>query len=159
VRRADLLALETPTAVSPVTPTLREDAPGEKARVLENATVLLVDDDPGLLRATRRALETLGCRVEGFTNPFDAVKHVQDRKVAPHVLVTDVVMPEMSGRELAETLRDHQPDLKVLYISGYTDDEVLQRGISGREVAFLRKPFASEELVRRVRAVLDATPV
>ena len=68
-------------------------------------------------------------------------------------------MPEMSGRELAETLRDRRPDLKVLYISGYTDDEVLQRGVSGREVALLRKPFAAEELVRRVRGLLDGAPV
>jgi len=64
-------------------------------------------------------------------------------------------MPEMSGRELAETLRDRRPELKVLYISGYTDDEVLQRGGSGQDMAFVRKPFAAEELVRRVRGLLD----
>jgi DNA-binding NarL/FixJ family response regulator len=57
---------------------------------------------------------------------------------------------------LVETLRDRQPDLRVLYISGYTDDEVLRRGISGSDTGFLRKPFSSEDLVRRVRAALDA---
>ena len=85
----------------------------------------------------------------------DALMVAGERAGGIDLLVTDVVMPEMSGRELAEALRDRRPDLKVLYISGYTDDEVLQRGIRGREVAFVRKPFASDELMRRVRAVLD----
>ena len=146
VRRADLLALETPTAVSPVTPTLREGAPGEKARVLENATVLLVDDDPGLLRATRRALETLGCRVEGFTNPFDAVRHVQDRKVAPHLLVTDVVMPEMSGFALVDMMGRLVRGVPVLYVSGYDQREMYWSGAPGARSALLAKPFTADEL-------------
>ena len=61
----------------------------------------------------------------------------------------------MSVRELAESLLDRRPDLKVLYMSGYTDDEVLQRGVRGRDVGLLRKPFATEERVRRVRTALD----
>ena len=73
------------------------------------------------------------------------------------LLLTDVVMPEMSGRELAETLLGQRPDLKVLYISGYTDDEVLQRGLRGGDIGLLRKPFTAEDLVRRVRDVLDRT--
>ncbi|HEX6615167.1 MAG TPA: response regulator, partial [Gemmatimonadales bacterium] len=71
------------------------------------------------------------------------------------LLVTDVVMPEMSGRELAQTLRDRRPDLKVLYVSGYTDDEVLNRGVKGSDATFMRKPFVAEDLVRRVRTLLD----
>jgi two-component system, cell cycle sensor histidine kinase and response regulator CckA len=122
-------------------------------------TVLVAEDEDGVRELLRKALTEFGYTVLTARHGRDALMMAGDRSGGVDLLVTDVVMPEMSGRELAETLRDRQPDLKVLYISGYTDDEVVQRGISGREVAFLRKPFASEELVRRVRGVLDATPV
>jgi two-component system, cell cycle sensor histidine kinase and response regulator CckA len=122
-------------------------------------TVLVAEDEDGVRELLRKALTEFGYEVLTARHGRDALMVAADRSGGVDLLVTDVVMPEMSGRELAETLRDHQPDLKVLYISGYTDDEVVQRGISGREVAFLRKPFTSEELVRRVRRVLDATPV
>ncbi len=122
-------------------------------------TVLVAEDEDGVRELLRKVLTEFGYTVLTARHGRDALMVAGDRSSGVDLLVTDVVMPEMNGRELAETLRDHQPDLKVLYISGYTDDEVVQRGISGREVAFMRKPFASEELVRRVRAVLDATPV
>jgi two-component system cell cycle sensor histidine kinase/response regulator CckA len=122
-------------------------------------TVLVAEDEDGVRELLRKVLTEFGYTVLTARHGRDALMVAGDRSPGIDLLVTDVVMPEMSGRELAETLRDQQPDLKVLYISGYTDDEVVQRGVSGREVAFMRKPFASEELVRRVRAVLDATPV
>jgi CheY-like chemotaxis protein len=122
-------------------------------------TVLVAEDEDGVRELLRKVLTEFGYTVLTARHGRDALMVAGDRSGGVDLLVTDVVMPEMSGRELAETLRDHQPDLKVLYISGYTDDEVVQRGISGSEVAFLRKPFASEEFVRRVRGVLDATPV
>jgi two-component system cell cycle sensor histidine kinase/response regulator CckA len=122
-------------------------------------TVLVAEDEDGVRELLRKVLTEFGYTVLTARHGRDALMVAGDRIGGVDLLVTDVVMPEMSGRELAETLRDHQPDLKVLYISGYTDDEVVQRGISGREVAFMRKPFASDELVRRVRTVLDATPV
>jgi PAS domain S-box-containing protein len=122
-------------------------------------TVLVAEDEDGVRELLRKILTEFGYTVLTARHGRDALMVAADRSSAVDLLVTDVVMPEMSGRELAETLRGLQPDLRVLYISGYTDDEVVQRGISGREVAFLRKPFASEELVRRVRGVLDAAPV
>jgi two-component system, cell cycle sensor histidine kinase and response regulator CckA len=122
-------------------------------------TVLVAEDEDGVRELLRKVLTEFGYTVLTARHGRDALMVAGDRIGSVDLLVTDVVMPEMSGRELAETLRDQQPDLKVLYISGYTDDEVIQRGISGREVAFMRKPFASDELVRRVRTVLDATPV
>jgi len=122
-------------------------------------TVLVAEDEDGVRELLRKVLTEFGYTVLTARHGRDALMVAGDRIGGVDLLVTDVVMPEMSGRELAETLRHQQPDLKVLYISGYTDDEVVQRGISGREVAFMRKPFASDELVRRVRTVLDATPV
>lgn len=120
-------------------------------------TVLVAEDEDGVRELLRKVLTEFGYTVLTARHGRDALMVAGDRSGGIDLLVTDVVMPEMSGRELAETLRDHQPDLKVLYISGYTDDEVVQRGISSREVDFLRKPFASEDLVRRVRGMLDAT--
>jgi two-component system, cell cycle sensor histidine kinase and response regulator CckA len=106
----------------------------------------------------RKVLTEFGYTVLTARHGRDALMVAGDRADGIDLLVTDVVMPEMNGRELVETLRDRQPDLRVLYISGYTDDEVVQRGVSGSEVEFMRKPFASEELARRVRALLDAAP-
>ena len=118
-------------------------------------TVLVAEDEDGVRELLCKLLTEFGYTVLTARHGRDALMVAGERAGGIDLLVTDVVMPEMSGRELAEALRDRRPDLKVLYISGYTDDEVLQRGIRGREVAFVRKPFASDELMRRVRAVLD----
>ena len=82
---------------------------------------------------------------------------VSDRHPGPiDLLVTDVVMPHMSGRELAERLALQRPGLKALYISGYTDDTILRHGVTEGTVILLRKPFTRDTLVRKVREVLDA---
>jgi PAS domain S-box-containing protein len=122
-------------------------------------TVLVAEDEDGVRELLRKVLTEFGYTVLTARHGRDALMVVGERAERIDLLITDVVMPEMSGRELAETLRDHRPDLKVLFISGYTDDEVLQRGISGRDAAFVRKPFTAEELVRRVRELLDGSPV
>ena len=120
----------------------------------------MADDEDGVRELLRKVLQEFGYTVLTARHGRDALmlaggEHGRDIDL----LVTDVVMPEMSGRELAETLQDRHPDLKVLFISGYTDDEVLRRGISGRDAPLVRKPFSAEELVRRVRALLDGSPV
>jgi CheY-like chemotaxis protein len=118
-------------------------------------TVLVAEDEDGVRDLLRKTLTEYGYTVLTARHGRDALMLAGERAGEIDLLLTDIVMPEMSGRELAEALVDRRPDLKVLYISGYTDDEVLQRGVRGREVGLLRKPFATEELARRVRTLLD----
>jgi PAS domain S-box-containing protein len=118
-------------------------------------TVLVAEDEDGVRELLRKTLTEYGYTVLPARHGRDALLLAGERGDRIDLLVTDIVMPEMSGRELAETLLDRRPDLKILYMSGYTDDEVLQRGVRGREVGLLRKPFATDELVRRVRTALD----
>jgi DNA-binding NarL/FixJ family response regulator len=74
------------------------------------------------------------------------------------LLLTDVVMPQMTGRTVAELLVQQKPGLKVLYMSGYTDDDVVRRGVLATDTEFLQKPFTPTELLQQVRAVLDGRP-
>ena len=127
----------------------------DAAALRGSETVLVAEDEDGVRELLRKALTEYGYAVLTARHGQDALLVAGEREGGIDLLVTDVVMPEMSGRELAETLRDRCPGLKVLYISGYTDDEVLRRGVVGGEMAFLRKPFAVGELASRVRALLD----
>jgi PAS domain S-box-containing protein len=122
-------------------------------------TVLVAEDEDGVRELLRKVLQEFGYTVLTARHGRDALMLAGERGEDIDLLVTDVVMPEMNGRELAETLQDRRPDLKVLFMSGYTDDEVLRRGVSGRDAPFVRKPFSPEELVRRVRSLLDGAPV
>jgi two-component system, cell cycle sensor histidine kinase and response regulator CckA len=73
-------------------------------------------------------------------------------------VITDLIMPGMSGRELVQALQQIRPELKALYMSGYTEDEIIRRGLHDPSVAFLHKPFTADELTDRVRSLLDARP-
>ncbi len=126
-------------------------------------TILLVEDDPSVLGLARRSLESHGYHVLAAGSADAAVRLLADGNGASlgklDLLVTDVVMPEESGRELAEDLRARRPDLKVLYMSGHTDDAVVAHGVHEAKVAFLQKPFSAEALARKVRQVLDGPPI
>jgi PAS domain S-box-containing protein len=118
-------------------------------------TVLVAEDEEGVRELLRKVLGDHGHPVLEARHGRDALM-VADRYERPiDLLIADVVMPEIGGGELVERLQSQRPDLKVLYISGYTNDEIVRRGVRRTEAHFLQKPFTSEELMRKVRQVLD----
>jgi PAS domain S-box-containing protein len=117
--------------------------------------VLLVEDDGGVRDLCSAVLRRYGYTVLAAANGLEALELYERHGGTLHLLVTDVIMPQMSGRQLAETLAAARPALKVLYLSGHADDTVLRHGLPGEQVAFLQKPFGPDALARAVRGVLD----
>ncbi|HEX9524004.1 MAG TPA: response regulator, partial [Reyranella sp.] len=119
-------------------------------------TILLVEDQKEVRALTRRILEKRGYRVLVAATGAEAVVLAEQHEI--DLLVTDVVMPGMSGSELGTRLGPLYPGMKVLYLSGYTDEAILHQGLLEPGVAFLQKPFTPESLARKVREVLGPTP-
>jgi two-component system cell cycle sensor histidine kinase/response regulator CckA len=137
--------LDEPETSSPVSP--------------GSETVLLVEDDPGLRELVAELLETNGYRVIAAETPAQAISIAGDRQHAViDLLLTDVVMPGLNGRELALRVRELRPALRVLFMSGYTADVIARTSVSDAGVAFISKPFKEETLTRKIREVLDAAP-
>jgi PAS domain S-box-containing protein len=118
-------------------------------------TLLVVEDEDAVRAITRHALEKCGYVVLEAGGGREALQICHDRHEPIDLLVTDVVMPHMSGRQLAEQLSKLHPEMKVLYLSGYTGDAVVQHGILEAEDPFLQKPFSATTVAHRVRQVLD----
>ncbi|MDY3557942.1 GAF domain-containing protein [Gemmata sp. JC673] len=119
-------------------------------------TVLLAEDEDGLRRLAKMVLQRAGYTVLEARHGGEAL-HLCERHDGPiHLLATDVVMPSMGGRQAAERLRVLRPEMRVLFLSGYTDDTVVRHGVLEADVAFLQKPFSPDALVQKVREVLDA---
>ncbi len=121
-------------------------------------TILLVEDEPVVRQVIGKILEMNGYQVLRAEHGRKALQIMARRPGPVHLLLTDVVMPDMGGRELVEKLAPGHPDLKVLYMSGYSEDAVVQHGVSGPGLAFVQKPFKNEELLVKVRQLLD-TPL
>ncbi len=119
-------------------------------------TVLVVEDEPAVLTLSRRALEAQGYVVLAASDADAALRVVERHGGMIHLLLTDVVMPGLSGRELADRLSAQRPGIRVLYMSGYPGDAVVQHGTLPLGSAFLQKPFSPDGLARKVRDVLDA---
>ena len=119
-------------------------------------TILLVEDEETVRGLAGEVLEGNGYTVLAARHSKDAFLASGRQEGSIHLLVTDVVMPGLSGRELAERLASSRPTMKVLYISGYTDDAVVRHGVLVEGAAFLQKPFTPDMLLRKVREVLDA---
>jgi PAS domain S-box-containing protein len=127
--------------------------PGEAPGGTE--TVLLVEDEEGVRALARRLLQRGGYTVLDAADGPEALEVVSRHPMRIDLLVTDVVLPHMSGRQVAEALRQQRPDLKVLYVSGYTDDAVVRHGVLEPSAAFLQKPFSMSDFGRKVREILD----
>ena len=119
-------------------------------------TVLLAEDEEVVRRLAREILSGNGYTVLEAGNGREALLLSEAHRGEIHLLLTDVVMPKMSGRELGERIRLHRPDLRILYMSGYTDDSILRHGVLLDGIPFLQKPFTAEVLARKVREVLDS---
>jgi DNA-binding response OmpR family regulator len=126
-----------------------------KASIRGTETVLIVEDEDAVRTIARLSLETQGFKVLEADRGEVALRLSDKYAGTIHMLVTDVVMPEMGGRQLVEAMRVRRPGLRVLYMSGYTDDAVVLHGVVESTDAFLQKPFTPLGLARKVRALLD----
>jgi two-component system, cell cycle sensor histidine kinase and response regulator CckA len=118
-------------------------------------TVLIVEDEQMVRDISVNILEMLGYRVIKACNPQEALEGCEQLEEPVHLLLTDVVLPEMDGRSLFNRLTSRFPGMKVLYMSGYTNDAVVQHGVLEPGVLFLQKPFSPDRLARKVREALD----
>ena len=138
-------------AEAPLRPAFPEpaDARGE-------ATILLVEDEETILNLTARMLEQHGYRVRTAKSPEEALRLAKTHAGPIQLLITDVVMPEMNGRDLSRTLRPLHPELRCLFMSGYPDDVIARHGLLEPGVVFLQKPFAKQALVAKIREALES---
>jgi CheY-like chemotaxis protein len=117
-------------------------------------TILLVEDDQAVRALTRRVLERYGYTVIDTGDGHEALQMAASRDGPIHLIVTDVEMPRMAGRVVAERLLTQRPATKILYFSGYTDDSMVRHSISHHMIHFLQKPFSMEALALKVREAL-----
>ncbi len=118
-------------------------------------TILLVEDEARVRRMTRQLLDQWGYQVLEAADPNQALEVARSHDGPIHLLLTDVVLPQMNGLSLATRLARKRPEMRILYMSGYTDDAIVRHGVIEAEVNFLAKPFSPESLARRIREILD----
>jgi len=117
-------------------------------------TILIVEDEASVLKLTEAMLQMLGYRVITAGNKDDALRIVEETDEEIDLLLTDVVMPDMDGKELSERILAIRPGLKCLYMSGYSDDVIARQGILEEGVKFVSKPFTVKQLAAKVREAL-----
>jgi DNA-binding NtrC family response regulator len=120
-------------------------------------TILLVEDEPMILDITTKILERRGYTVMAAPTSGEAIRLAREHAGEIHLLMTDVVMPEMNGRDLAKNLLSLYPNLKCLFMSGYTADVIAHHGVLDEGVQFIQKPFSVQTLAVKIREVLDET--
>ena len=134
-------------------PTPNEDAAGS---VLHgNEVILLVEDEPMILEMTTKMIEFYGYKVLPVATPGEAIRIAQEHQGELHLLLTDVVMPEMNGRDLARKLVTLYPEIKRLFMSGYTANVIAHQGVLDEGVHFIQKPFSMYDLAAKIREVLE----
>ncbi len=151
------------TTFSIYLPRVEGDAPAARLARTRKAirgseTILIVEDDTALLRMSTRILRSAGYKVLMAAEGAEALRVLEYHDGPVDLLLTDVVMPGMGGRELAGWLADIRPEIKILYTSGYTDDAILRHGVLERTAHFISKPYKRADLTKKVRSVLDGPP-
>jgi len=142
-------------------PRVADQAAPEKTKGLSaqlhkgTETILLVEDEDIVRRLSRQILEESGYTVFEARNGSHALEICEQEDCKFDLLMTDVVMPQMGGRELAEKLRSRLPDIKILFTSGYTDDAVVRHGVIEADTNFIQKPFSPDKLAEKIREILD----
>ena len=126
-----------------------------KPRVRGGETLLLVEDEELVRSYAERALERGGYRVLSASDPLEALKLAEAHRGTISLLVTDVILPHMSGQKLASRLVEQRPELRVLFVSGYTENTIAHHGVLDPGIAFLAKPYTPADLLKRVREVID----
>jgi PAS domain S-box-containing protein len=134
---------------------LEAEAEPSAAALRGSETILVVEDQPEVRAVTSEMLHAYGYTVLEASGGSEAIAMGRQHAGVIHALLTDVVMPEMSGREVAARLKADRPDLRVVYTSGYTDNAIVHHGVLDSGLAFLQKPFASTLLAKKIREVLD----
>ncbi len=135
----------------PVSTSLEAPKPMERG----HATILLVEDDPALLNMTRAMLARQGYTILPASTPSEAVDLAKQHPGEIHLLMTDIIMPDMNGRDLAKVLMPIRPRLKRLFMSGYTAEVIANHGILDEGVRFIQKPFSMKDLAAKLREVLE----
>jgi two-component system, cell cycle sensor histidine kinase and response regulator CckA len=130
--------------------------PSDKPDKIERGsqTILIVEDEAALLEVTRQSLAAVGYTILAALGPAEAIRISESHPGPIHLMVTDVIMPRISGAQLASRLSVTRPEMKVLYVSGYTDDTIVRHGVLDPGLAFLQKPFSPKTLARKVGEVL-----
>jgi PAS domain S-box-containing protein len=154
--RGTTFRIYLPRVAAAAAPAPAMPAPAGSTRGSE--TILLVEDEDAVRALAKRILERQGYRVFEARHGADALRVAEQLDGRIDLVLTDVVMPHMNGRELAERLAAIRPGGAVLFMSGYTDDEIIRRGLLDPEMAFLQKPFTANALARAVRDMLDGRP-
>ncbi|WP_281797081.1 hybrid sensor histidine kinase/response regulator [Desulforhabdus amnigena] len=121
-------------------------------------TILIVEDEVAILNLSRAMLERLGYTLLTASTVNEAMRLAEEHSGEIHLLITDVIMPEMNGRDLADQMHTLYPDIKILFMSGYTANVIAHHGVLDEEVRFIQKPFSIEELAAKVREALEPLP-
>jgi DNA-binding response OmpR family regulator len=143
-------------------PQLREPAAAEKPEAPRNGngrgteTILLVEDEAPLRRMLQESLASAGYRVLEGNDGTDAIRKFEKQATSIDLLLTDVVMPLVNGRQLAQRMTSAGPQMRVIYMSGYADDVIAYHGILDESTTLIQKPFSPAALLAKVREVLDA---
>ena len=135
-----------------------EQNPVQEPVPVGTETVLLVEDELLLLNLCKITVLRLGYHVLAAASPAEAIHIAREYKGKIHLLLTDVIMPEMNGKELARHLKSLHPEIRCLFMSGYTANVIVHHGVLEKDIHFIQKPFSARELGAKIRKVLKASP-